>query len=133
MTHQAPIIQVNFIIGQWIYIGDSYKNTIITKAIDMMKSTGIKTYFLRIHYELFRHIQDFKHISIVDVIQHINDATYKQLNIDRVVRNHLVNSYIVALEHGHIPNDVEVVEINSLLFSRDRTPFTKLDELVRSV
>jgi hypothetical protein len=133
MTQQAPIIQVNFIIGQWIYLGDSYKNTIITRAIEMMKSTGIKTYYLRMHYELFRHIQDFRHISIVDVIQHINDAIYKQLNIDRVVHNHLVNSYIVALDHGHTPIDVDVVEIDSLLFSRDRTPYTKLDELVRIV
>jgi hypothetical protein len=133
MTQQTSIIQVNFIIGQWIYLGDNYKNTIITKAIETMKSTGIKTYYLRIHYELYRHIQDWKHISIVDVIQHINDAIYKQLNIDRVVRNHLVNSYIVALENGHTPTDVDVVEIDSLLFAMNRTPFTKLDELVKGV
>jgi len=134
MTQQSPIIQVNFIIGKWIYLGDSYKNTIITRAINMMKSSGIKTYYLRIHYELYRHIQDWKHISIVDVIQHINDSIYKQMNIDIVVRNHLVNSYIVAFEHGHTPADVDVVDIDSLLFTRDRSQsYTKLDELVKGL
>jgi len=134
MTQQSPIIQVNFIIGKWLHIGDSYKNTIINHAINMKKSTGISSYHLRIHYELYRHIQDWKHISIVDVIQHINDSIYKQMNIDIVVRNHLVNSYIVALEHGHTPADVDVVDIESLLFARDRTKtYTRLDELVKIV
>lgn len=131
---QVSIIQVNFVIGKWLHIGDSYKNTIINHAINMKKSTGISSYHLRIHYELYRHVIDWKHISIVDVIQHINDSIFKQRNIDIVVRNHLVNSYITALEHGHTPADVDVVDIESLLFARDRTKtFTKLDELVKGV
>ena len=131
---QVSIIQVNFVIGKWLKCGDSYKNTIITNAINMKKSTGIQTYHLVIHYELYRHIQDWKHISIVDVIQHINDSIFKQINIDIVVRNHLVNSYITALEHGHTPNDVDVVDIDSLLFARDRTKtYTRLDELLKGV
>lgn len=129
-----PIIQVNFIIGKWLHIGDSYKNTIINHAINMKKSTGISSYHLRIHYELYRHVIDWKHISIVDVIQHINDSIFKQRNIDIVVRNHLVNSYITAFEHGHTPADVDVVDIESLLFARDRSKtHTKLDELVKGV
>ena len=131
---QVAIIQVNFVIGKWLKCGDNYKNTIITNAINTKKSTGISSYHLVIHYELYRHLQDWKHISIVDVIQHINDSILKQLNIDIVVRNHLVNSYITALEHGHTPADVDVVDIDSLLFARDRTKtFTKLDELVKGV
>jgi len=133
-TTQVSIIQVNFVIGKWFKFGDNYKNTIITNAINTKKSTGISSYHLVIHYELYRHLQDWKHISIVDVIQHINDSILKQLNIDIVVRNHLVNSYITALEHGHTPADVDVVDIESLLFARDRSKtFTKLDELVRGV
>jgi hypothetical protein len=131
---QVSIIQINFIIGKWLKFGDSYKNTIITNAINTKKSTGISSYHLVIHYELYRHIQDWKHISIVDVIQHINDSIFKQHNIDVVVRNHLVNSYINALEHGHTPVDVDVIDIDSLLFSRDRTKtYTRLDELLKGV
>ena len=134
MATQVSIIQVNFVIGKWLKFGDSYKNTIITNAINTKKSTGISSYYLVIHYELYRHIQEYKHISIVDVIQHINDSIFKQHHIDVVVRNYLINSYMVALEHGHTPVDVNVVDIDSLLFARNRTnTFTKLDELVKGV
>lgn len=110
-------IHVTFEIGKLVALGDDYKNQLITQAM-RLRNTGINTVWLTLRLN-YGNITDYKHITIVEAIQKINDCIY----------HHLKNS-IAETSYGIIP--VEVLEIEPLKF--DRTilqPQTQLDEFIK--
>lgn len=111
-------IHITFEIGKLIALGDEYKNQLITQAM-RLRNTGINSIWLTIRMNYGNTI-DYKHITIVEAIQHINDCIY----------HHLKNS-IAETSYGISP--VEIVNIEPLKFSRGsmHSP-TSMDRFVNS-
>lgn len=111
-------IHVTFEIGKLVSLGDAYKNQLITQAMRLY-NTGIHTVWLTIRLN-YGNTVDYRHITIVDLIQHINDCIY----------HHLKKS-ISETSYGIIP--VEVLELEPLKFSRGimQSP-TSMDRFVNS-
>ena len=111
------VIQINFVLGKLVKYGDKYKNDVISKSLFMRQTIKIHTIFLTIYLNR-NQILEYKHITMVQAIQYINDAIW------------LYRSKSVY-ERDVDPTNVAVVEVDPLLFERTiEPPLTDLDLLV---
>ena len=110
-------IQINFVLGKLVKYGDNYKNDVISKALSMRQTTKTRMIFLTIYLNR-NQILEYKHITIVQAIQYINDAIWMYRSKSVYERD--VN-----------PTGVALVEVDPLLFERTIEPaLTDLDLLV---
>jgi hypothetical protein len=116
--NQVQVIQVNFVMGLLKHKGDSYKNDLILKAIHTQRCSDIPTFFLTIHLNDGRTL-DYRHLNIVEMIQHINDNIYTYFEKTRYEK------------YDYTPVGIMVIMADPILFSKSgkQSP-TKLDKLV---
>jgi len=110
-------IQIHFVLGKLVKYGDKYKSDLINKALSMRQTTKIHTVFLTIYLNRSQ-ILEYKHITMVQAIQYINDAIW-------MYRSKSV------YERDVDPTNVSVIEVDPLLFERSvEPPMTDLDLLI---
>ena len=112
------VIQVNFVLSKLATLGDTYKNDLILKALHIKRCSDIQKFFLNIHLN-YNKVIEYKYITCVELIQHINDAIIKYLPDTQC--NSIIYEY----------DDVYVLYTEPLQFetSLKRIP-TKLDKLL---
>jgi len=111
-------IHIHFEIGKLVSLGDEYKNRLISQSIQLYNEHNIHSIWLTIQRN-YGHVTDYKHITIVEAVQLINDC----------IRDHLPKS-IAETSYGI--KSVEIVYIEPLKFSRgSMQPQTKLDEFIK--
>ena len=111
-------IHIHFEIGKWVALGDQYKNQTITKAVCLRSSTGITSIWLTIQLN-YGVTKEYRHKTMVEAIQHINDCIY-----------HNLHKSIAETSYGITP--VEIVIVDPLMFDpRISQAPTMLDRLVK--
>ena len=120
---EVEILKVHFLVGKYLYIGQSYVTGLIN---DLVKSTKLykPSYIhLTVHTDINKHYEEFGFLTILDTIHRIDLCIEKYASIftctapKRIqARSILTQNYISTNARMHCPSGVSIDSGPQLLF-----------------
>lgn len=97
--------------------GDIYRTSFIKECIELKKNHPKLRYDVAIYIDMNANITHHKQVSVVEVIQLINESINKYVAVHEIVRQNIISSYEYYLYSGKILMPCEIIT-KALRFAR---------------